>query len=210
MYVCLYHHELLFSGIIIFARNQGTSSNVWARPSLHEKYQVDWSCLLCFDLLWILNLLCLFKVEDQTSILFKSYCQQSQLQSYFSNQVPASVDDSTYFTLASKQICPTYVLASSAYYSRCLPTIITSIVDGVTNALTANDTSSNVSYSITDLAGNGITDQTVSQAAKYVINLLNIQSIGSFKFIYLTSLLSLKFKFTLSQIFSSVCNAGFH
>ena len=94
-------------------------------------------------------------------------------------------------------------MASTAYYSRCLPSVVTSLVNGrkhqliaktthyfilfylaqhlgVTNALTANDSSSNVSYSITDLTGNGITDQSVAQAAKYVINLLNIQSTGKY------------------------------
>ncbi len=71
-----------------------------------------------------------YLIDSQRSILFNNYCQQSQLQSYFNNQVPTSVDSNTYFILASKQICPDFALASTAYYSRCLPTVITSVVNG--------------------------------------------------------------------------------
>jgi len=121
-----------------------------------------------------------YLVDSQRSVLYPAYCDQTALNSYYSNAAPSSVSSSTYFTLASKQICPLYALVSSAFYSRCLPTVITSVVNGVTNALYANDTSSNTTFAITDISGNSITDQTISSAAKYILNLLNIQSTAQF------------------------------
>lgn len=119
-----------------------------------------------------------YLIDSHRTILFNNYCQKSQLNSYFNGNVPSSVDSTTYFALANKQICPTYALESTAFYSRCLPSIISSVVNGVTNALVANDTSTNQTFSITDLTGNPISDQTISTAAKYVINLLNLKTIG--------------------------------
>ena len=119
-----------------------------------------------------------YLIDNHRSILLNNYCSQSQLKSYFSNNVPTTVDAATYFTLANKQICPAYALTSTAFYSRCLPSIISNVVNGVTNAIVANDTASNQSFSITDISGDPLSDQTISSAAKYVINLLNIKSIG--------------------------------
>jgi solute carrier family 44 (choline transporter-like protein), member 2/4/5 len=121
-----------------------------------------------------------YMIDSQRSVLYPTYCDQNALNSYYSNQAPTSVSSSTYFTLASKQICPLYALASAGYYSRCLPTIITSVVNGVTNALYANDSTSNTTYAITDISGISITDQTISSAAKYILNLLDIQSTAQF------------------------------
>ncbi len=119
-----------------------------------------------------------YLIDSHRSILFNNYCNRNQLISYYQpNNVPSQVDSATYSILASNQICPLYALNSQAFYNRCLPSVIVSVVNGVTKGLTANDGNS-TTYNITDTLNNPITDQTISQAASYVLNLLNIGNIG--------------------------------
>ncbi len=81
-----------------------------------------------------------------------------------------------YYNLADQDICPPYLLNSKAFYSRCLPAILTDIKDGVTNVITKND-STGASYNIQDLNGNSITDTAIKSGASYITGLLNLKSI---------------------------------
>ena len=77
--------------------------------------------------------------------------------------------------LATSYICPSYALNSTSFYSRCLPSIISSVVIGVSNSLTANS-SNGVSFQITDLTNTSLTDQMIAKGATYVLDLLNLKT----------------------------------
>ena len=120
-----------------------------------------------------------YLIDSHRSILLNNYCNKNQLVAYYQpNSVPSQVDSATYSILASNQICPLYALSSQPFYDRCLPSVIVSAVNGAANALTATDANSST-YNITDALNSPITDQTISQAASYVLNLLNIGNIGN-------------------------------
>jgi solute carrier family 44 (choline transporter-like protein), member 2/4/5 len=121
-----------------------------------------------------------YMIDSQRSTLFSNYCDSTKLLNYFNSQLPISIDSTTYSTLVTKQICPAYVLASSSFYSRCIPTVITSVLNGITTALTVSDSSSNSTMNITDSQNNTITDQTISSAAQYIIKLLNLNTIANY------------------------------
>jgi hypothetical protein len=124
-----------------------------------------------------------YMIDSQRQILFNNYCLKSKLNDYFSGSVPSSIDATTYSDLASKQICPTYTISSDTFYSRCLPTLLTSVLNGVASSLTATDSSSSQNITITDFKNQPITDQTLVKAAQYVVSLLNLNTIGKiFKF----------------------------
>jgi hypothetical protein len=120
-----------------------------------------------------------YLIDSHRSILLNNFCQKSKLNDYFNGNVPSSIDSNTYSLLAAKQICPTYTVASGNFYSRCLPSILTSVLNGVASSLTATDASSNQNFTITDLQNSPITDQTIVKASQYVLNLLNLNTIGS-------------------------------
>ena len=122
-----------------------------------------------------------YLIDSQRDTLFKGYCVQSQLKAYFSpNPVPPTVDSTTYLVLINKQICPSYALTSTAFYSRCLPNLISSTAYAATNVLISQDPFTNQTFNITDpFTGNSITSSIVTQAAKYVTDLLNIKTTGN-------------------------------
>lgn len=78
--------------------------------------------------------------------------------------------------MAGDDICPPYVLNSKPFYSRCLPAIISDVVDGATNGLTATDNSGS-NIQITDESGTSITDTSIKQGAQYVVSLMNLKTV---------------------------------
>lgn len=119
-----------------------------------------------------------FMIDSHRQILLNNYCLKSKLNNYFSGSVPSNIDVTTYSDLASKQICPTYAVSSDALYSRCLPTILTSVLNAAASSLSATDSSSSQNVTITDFQNQPITDQTLVKAAQYVVSLLNLNTIG--------------------------------
>jgi solute carrier family 44 (choline transporter-like protein), member 2/4/5 len=117
-----------------------------------------------------------YLIESQRNVLLSDYCLKSKLNSYYNNKVPSSIDSNAYLNLINANICPAYALVSNAFYSRCLPTLISSVVNGVTNQLIASD--SNQTLNITDINSNPITGNIISKGAQYVTSLLNIKTTG--------------------------------
>jgi hypothetical protein len=122
-----------------------------------------------------------YLIDSQRNILFNNFCVRSQLKTYFSpNPVPSTIDSNSYLDLISKQICPSYALTSSAFYSRCLPNIITSTAYAANDILISQDPFTNKTFNITDpIVGSSITGSMITQAAKYVTDLLNIKTTGN-------------------------------
>jgi hypothetical protein len=120
-----------------------------------------------------------YLIDSQRAAMFSKYCIQSSLNSYYNGSPPTSTPSATeYLKLATNQICPVYTMQSSAFYGRCLPSLLVSAVNSSASVLAA-DTSSNQTFNISDLS-QPLNYNLISRGAAYVTNLLNIKGIAQY------------------------------
>ena len=116
-----------------------------------------------------------YLIPNHRANLFPKYCVYSKLNAYYSGNIPSSVNEATYTSLVNARICPIYTLSSKQIYGRCLPSFLSTVTSTVSN-LTASDASTNTTMQISDLT-QPLTDQTISKAVTYVMNLINLKGI---------------------------------
>lgn len=120
-----------------------------------------------------------YLISSHRQVLYSKYCRTSQLSSYYSGNVPSSVDESSYLTLAKNKICPVYSISSKSFYGRCIPAIVSGVVDSTASVM-ATDSSTNTNFTINDLT-QPLNYDLVTKATKYLLNLMNVKSIGKLK-----------------------------
>lgn len=124
-----------------------------------------------------------YTVSAHRDQLYQNYCDKKALSKYYNGQVPpANVSDTEYWTLASRNICPLYALASSPILNRCLPSILAqSVVDNQTATVTDNN---NSTINMTDLNNKDITYNLINDGVGYVTGLLNVERLGKLSCFY--------------------------
>ena len=142
-----------------------------------------------------------YPIASHRAILYSTYCSKQLLNAHYNGAPPSSVNEADYLTLANKRICPYYALASSAYFFRCIPSVISSLANSSAPIL-ANDTLTGSSLQISD-ASQALTGKTVSEAANYLFKLLNLQTIG-IKLIFSSFLSFIRFTHSLLCILYSI------
>lgn len=118
-----------------------------------------------------------YPIDSHRAILYSTYCSRSLLNNYYNGAPPSSINAADYLTLANKRICPYYALASSSYFYRCVPSIVSSLANS-TLPIVANDTSTGASINI-NVNNQDLTGKTVSDAANYLFKILDLQTIGN-------------------------------
>jgi hypothetical protein len=123
-----------------------------------------------------------YLIPSQRSILFDNYCSKSGLQKYYNSNVPSSssVSESSYFDLAKNKICPLYALNSKSLYGRCLPSLLTDLVNSAQNVI-ATDSQTNQTIQISDFS-QALNYDIIAKGTKYIGQLLNIKGTGLLKF----------------------------
>lgn len=119
-----------------------------------------------------------YLIPNHRQIMYQQYCQITGLKSYFGPNLPSSVDQSTYYTLASKGICPLYTIASTSLFSRCIPTFLSSSYNQ-SQTIYAIDSITNQSIAISDFTQT-LNFGLVAQGVQYIVNLMNIKTFGNF------------------------------
>ena len=104
----------------------------------------------------------------------------SLISKYGSLPTASQVTLSQYTDLVNSNICPFYAIQSSPVFQRCIPSLISSVINSVQN-LTATDNSTNTTQTIVDINSNTpITNQLISSAVNYISKLVNIQTISQY------------------------------
>ena len=96
---------------------------------------------------------------------------------FFNGNVPSTVDWNTYNDLIDRNICPIYVLTSQQIFLRCFPSFLQEAATA-TQTLLATDLTTNLTSQITD-NNQPITNSLIRNAAKSLINLINLQGVGN-------------------------------
>ena len=117
-----------------------------------------------------------YMITSHRSRLLQKYCKQNDLSFYFNNQIPSSVDQSTYYNLISGGICPIYTLQSSPIFNRCLPSFLSTAIETAEN-IYATDSTSNQTIQIFD-QNKPLTTDLIKNSAKSLLKLINLKGIG--------------------------------
>lgn len=129
-----------------------------------------------------------YLIPTHRQIMYQQFCQTSGLKSYFgSSNPPSSIDQSTYYTLASKGICPLYAIASTSLFGRCMPTFLSTSYNK-SQTIYAIDSATNASVAISDFSQT-LNFGLVAQGVEYIVNLMNIKTFGKFPFILILILI---------------------
>jgi hypothetical protein len=118
-----------------------------------------------------------YLISSHRNTLLKNYCNNAYLSIYFNGNVPSSVSLATYTDLINRNICPIYVLQSQQIFKRCFPSFLQEAESAISQVLNATDQVANVTMAITD-QNQQITTSLITNAAKSLINLVNIKAIG--------------------------------
>jgi choline transporter-like protein 2/4/5 len=119
-------------------------------------------------------------IQADLNTLVGNYCITSQVQTYFNGSVPVQVSAADYAQLVLKNICPSFLMASKPIFNRCMPALITNVIDIAKN-ITAYDNATNTTYEIFDSTTNQyVNGKLMNSAITYITNFLNIQTIGQF------------------------------
>ena len=116
-----------------------------------------------------------YLINSHRQLMYQQYCQPSGLNAYFANNPPASVNQTTYYKLATLGICPLYAIASLPVFGRCIPTFLSTSYNQ-SDLIVALD-QNNQSVVITDFTQQ-LSFGLVAKATQYVFDLMNIKTFG--------------------------------
>lgn len=119
-----------------------------------------------------------YLISSHRQLMYQEFCQTSGLVSYFGNNPPTSVNQSVYYTLASKGICPLYAITSTSLFGRCIPTFLSTSYNQ-SDLIYAFDSASNKSLALSDFSQT-LNFGLVAQGVQYLMNLMNIKTFGTY------------------------------